>query len=284
MRGTITVPIEYFVWASQSSNQERLIYYDENGNCIEHTVKAGAVQAALKVFDGRARTVHRSTGGMTRVEPYQLVLVNHEDGRLPSIRVRVRFTDVRFVQGENGQVIAQVYQHSKVVAPEQLQETFDYELIQDQRFVVDFGQGILPVQVIHLDRDDKDQVNAYFIDPGDASRIAQGNLGDRAWIQVYEVPRETLRHADIDDWRLALGNYERIKRHGSEMIPDCLRSSFPIETISGYQWEDLRDFLQLTLSQRKDENSLQPVFQPLSMERDKESMPAGISGPKLMRT
>jgi len=283
MRGTITVPIEYFVWASQSPHQERLIYYDEKGNQIEHTVKAGSIQAALAVFDGRLRSVRRSTGGLTPVEPYQLVLVTHEDNRLPSVRVRVRFIDVRFIQKENGSLEPETFQTTKIVAPEQLQSAFDYELVQNQRFVADFGQGIVPVQVIHLDRNESDQIMAFFVDPGEVNRVGRGRLGDRTWVQVYSIPREALRLAENtltqNDWTLALGNYERIFKFGSEMIPDCQRSGYPIETIAGYHWEDLRDFLQLTLTQRKDEaqeGSIRPVFEPLTNDMEKEYMPVGL--------
>ncbi len=286
MRGTVTVPIEYFVWANQSSHQERLIYYDEQGNSVEQNVQSGSIQNALNVFDGRSRTVRRSTGGLTRVEPFQMVLVNHEDNRMPSIRVRVRFTDLRFEQTESGEITAQVYQHTKIVAPEQLQSSFDYELTQEQRFVVDLGQGILPVHVIHLDRNGSDEITAYFIKIEDSERISQGNLGDRTWVQVYQVPREALRlavcDAGTDDWKLALENYERMRKYTSECFPDCLKAGYPVETISGYNWEELRDFLQLSLTQRQEEATApRPVFEPLETEMEKEYPPVGIIGASL---
>lgn len=265
MGGPTTVPIEYFVWANQSPNNDRLVYFDEQGQIIEHTVKTGVIELALKAFNGETKAVRRSTGGLVAVKPFQVVLIKHEEAERPSVRVRVRFHDLRFTQ-KRGLWVPQLMSHTKLVAPEQLQEAFTYSLNQAQDFVLDFGHGVVPIHVFHYDTDLDGNSTAFFINVGDLTQAVHAAPGEYVPIQPYSVPREALRWAGGEatpDKEIARENYARMIRVGAEVIPASLRAGDIVEVPAG-NTADVRDYLQLTISQRRSEGGLfKPEWEPI---------------------
>lgn len=282
MRGNVTVPIEYFVWARQSANSDKLIYYDENGTCIEHTVQTGEIENALRAFNGETKAVRRSTGGLTPVQPCQLVLVQKQDSDIPGVRVKVRFVDLRLIF-KDGVLTTELMTHTKVVTPQELLEPFRYTQA-EQHYVMDFGAGIIPVHVFHFDTRPDGETTAFFADVGEVAIAINARAGAHARIQAYAVPRDCLRWPAADhngssqsDADLARENYARLKRVGAETIPDCLKNHGLIEAPTGYSLEEVREFLQMTVSERRNEENheIKPVWESM-LNEEIDYPPVGV--------
>lgn len=282
MGGIVNVPIEYFVWAHQSAQNDKLIYYDENGNCIEQSVQTGEIEEALRAFNGETKAVRRSTGGLTPVQPFQLVLLQRPDSKLPCVRVKVRFVDLKLGY-KDGVLVSELMTHTKVVTPQELVEPFRYTQA-EQHYVMDFGAGIVPVHVFHFDSRPEGETTAFFADVGEVAQAMKTRPGAHARIQAYAVPRECLRWASTEpngssqtDADLARENYARLRRVGAEAIPDSLKSGKVINVPTGSGLEDVRDFLQMTVSERRyeEDNEIKPVWESMLSE-EIEYPPVGV--------
>jgi hypothetical protein len=305
MRDFISAPIEYFLWtktggqsekpdqgnvgaiAQGSQNvstpeSERLVYYDQEGTCFEKDIASHAIDDALKIFDGKIKAVQRRSGGLILAEPYQIVLVESEseESPRPQIRIRVKFLD--FKAGKGLVTAPEYLVHTKVVSPEEMKDPFILKTQSNQRYVLDFGQGIVPVHVFHFENSGENNW-AYFIEQRDLNRVIKEGAGTKAEVQIYRVPQEVLRFADesevgSSDFNRANNNYERLKALGGKVVPDCLAWESHIEVPSSSSAHDLRNFLRMTLIRSRRKGTAAEKMRLALEEEVAESIPLNLPG------
>lgn len=222
----------------------------------DSALNATAYLEAFRWFDGRLKSVRRSSGGLAAAQPCQIVVVNTDYPKQVGVRLRVRFKDLT-VQIRDGELVAKCLTHTKIVAPEELHEPLTYHFNLSQQFVLDIGHGIVPVQVVHYDRDAEGVIRAHFIDNKEIENAVQTPLGGSCEIQTYQVPRAVLRYATPriqregkSDLEIARENYSRMERLRAVIFPSCLAFGSPLEVPGGVSAQDIRDYLQLTLVKR----------------------------------
>lgn len=239
----------------------RLVYYDLSGQRYEPTPASSLIDEALKLFGHKAKAVRRSSGGLAIAEPYQLVVYGDpttQSTDSQSLRVRVKFRDFR--RDGKGRVVAAEYiSHRKTVLPEELREAFSFQTasLARQRFVLDFGDGTIPVQVFHFE-ESHNVTYAYFIEPAQALRVQKVKRGSVAPITVYRVERDVLRFASLDvngearEWEEACRNYQRLVAIGAPAIPSCLRTGGPVKIPGGLMPNETAKKLREVISGKPD--------------------------------
>lgn len=249
--------IEYFLLMQNGGNRNTLIYYDQQGTRFEKEIERGQIEHALKKFDGKPKAVVRSSGGIVRAIPYQLVLCEGTPvfGQVtPQPKIRVKFRELG--RDEHGRIIPGVINTvSKLVEPEQVIELFSYRLENPQRFVVDMGRGIIPIYVFRYWTDPQQRVQALFVELDDMESAVMGSReGKRTLIQPYYVPRDILRYAcrsnsyGRDEYDIAWENYRLQKESGKPIFPETLRFGNQIEGTTNLTCEELRLLLTKEVS------------------------------------
>ncbi len=248
-----TNPIEFFLWKEDKKNENTLVYYDQEGSYHEANIGTGEITQALAVFRGRNRAIQRSSGGLTTAEPFQLILVTKPDGKAV-LHVKVRFRDLK-PSTAHQTTTAEYVTHTKVISPEALKEPFDFTLSdqKEQRFLVDFGKGIVPVHVFDYSTDEEGNLFAHFIELGDLERAMGARQGSRIAVQPYVVSRDVLRCAQSDpnaetsrQWVIAKEKYDGLRAKGHKVIPLCLRSGATELVPGGVAASDVRFYLKTT--------------------------------------
>lgn len=239
---------------------ERLVYYDLAGHRYEGAPASNLIDEALKLFAGTQKAVRRSSGGLVIAEPYQLIVYGdplNPQIDPPSLRVRVKFRDFR--RDEEGRVrTAEYITHKKTVTPDELREPFGFRpaALGHQRFVLDFGDGPVPIQVFHYEEIGGIQY-AYFIEPAQAARVQDLPKRTEITLAIYRVERDVLRFAGLDpqsgeskEWESACRNYQRLVALGVQVVPGCLRATAPIAVAGGLTPQELSQQLRETMETR----------------------------------
>jgi hypothetical protein len=282
MRDQDNGAIEYFLWKHSDNREDKLIYYDHKGTYYEKTVDRAMIDRALKVFDGRPRAVHRSNGGLITVEPYQLVLMGGEKDQAPHVRVRVKFKDLKY--DESRRVISnQTVEYTKTVLPEELVEPFPFLYQGNQSFVMNFGQGLVPVYLFHLDEDAAGNATAFFIEYRDLDRALHCPSGEKALVQAYSLSRDVIRLASdkpdaegLSEYDRARLNYDRLVASGANPIPECFKTGDPIQVPAGGTMQDVRHYLRILMQRQRGGAGLwEPIYISIQREDSGELMPFG---------
>jgi hypothetical protein len=279
-----TTSIEYFLWKHSDAAPDRLVYYDNAGNYYEKEVAPEIIEKALKVFDGRRRSAPRQTGGQIMVEPYQLVLVSEGDREAPpQVRIRVKFTDLKY-DPLMGARSPQYLTYSETLSPEELADPFPLSYYGPQTFVMNFGQGLVPIYVFHHETDENENTTVYFIELKDLDTALNCPAGEKVPVQVYQVNRDALRYAsDISrggqpsEYELARENYRRLLAAGASPIPEGFKVGTPILVPAGGTMQDIRHYLRI-MQQRKNgkPGASDPIYISIQREESGELMPFGI--------
>lgn len=280
---TMSVSLESLLWNQEDGKlAEKLVYYDLEGRRYDKEAGGGLIDEALKLFGGSVKAVKRSTGGLVIAEPYQLIVYGDptKEGGRTDIRIRVRFRD--FKRGANNRVVSPEYViHTKTVLPEDLKEPFSYRCAgrAQQRFVMDFGQGIVPVHVVHYEIDPSGDTIAYFLDHGDMEQLRTAAKGTKTSVQVYRCDRDVLRFAPDDpergpiEYGLAAANHRRLRLDNQQIVPDVLKSGGPTPLLAGLPAEEIQKALSRVLEHRGREKSEPLCF---TLDEDDDLKPFGI--------
>jgi len=251
--------IEYFLLLQKEQDKEKLLYYDGDGNQFEKEIQRGLVDEALAKFDGTPKSVMRSTGGMVKAMPYQLVIYDPDiaAGQMhPEVRIKVKFKD--FKKDAKGNYLPHEYTiATKVLSPSEIQDSVSYNLQGSQRFVVDFGRGIVPIYVFRYAMNARGETLALFVELSDMEKIVDGAPGNRTEVQAYQVSRDILRVAcaanrhGIDEYELAIANYKVQKESGTPVIPENLKFGFTVEGPTNLTARDFRRYVSRALNKQK---------------------------------
>ena len=209
------------------------------------------VKKALKAFNKGPKAISRSSGGLIRAVPSQLVIYDRkgENGlTTPEVRIKVKFKDFR--RDAKGVIVgSETVMGTKIVSPAEIVEPFSYNLDGQQRFLMDFGRGVIPVYVFRYGINESGKAMALFVEIDDVERVILGPEGKTVTTQVYQASRDLLRYAcsanrlGQDEYDLALENYRLQKESKVEPIPEVLKVGPTIEGPANLTYEDFRRFV-----------------------------------------
>lgn len=250
--------IEYFLLMQNEKSGDKIVYYDQEGHKFERDVNRNAIDVALSKFDGNSKAVLRRSGGLAKATPHQLVMYDNPDlgEKAPSVRIKVRFRD--FKRDSRGRVNEEAYvTGTKIVEAESVVEMFDYGLEGDQRFMVDFGHGNVPVYVFRYGADECGRIVALFVELEELERMEMASPGRVMHVHPFKMERDALRYAPIpeagqvDELEIARKNYWNLKESGHQVIPSFLRIGPPLEVPTGQSRQEFRRYLAKAIRQHE---------------------------------
>lgn len=255
MKGALPlrIPIESFIVMpdEQDPKRVRLIYFDPKGMRHEVALRKSIVDNAVAKLDGKPRAIARSSGGIVVAQPYQLVLhhcVAEGSETPPELRIKVRFKE--FVRDDRGRVTSgNVMTVTKNILPEEILGEVIYDLKAPQKFLLDFGQGAIPVSVFTFVSDAVGDNQALFVDAESIEKAIRTPAGSRVLVQRYKVDKDLVRvvrdlETSVEVLTKAGANFDRLKRQGATPIPEPLKVGEPIEIPTGMSYQGICEFLR----------------------------------------
>lgn len=243
---TLTASLDYLLGKSAGTTPDHLVYFDHLGNRYESPVSPQLVAAAVKVFDGKPRSLRRSSGGVSLVHPVQLLVYPDGKGSV-ELRVRLQFQDYKLLPTG-----LQVVKHTKIAELAEIGPAFDYLLHLPQRFVADFGKGLVPVYLFHTEGSE-----VCFVDPKDWERATLSLRGESVLLQPYSMPKDLVRLGTGSDFQkgksvfdLAHSRLKQIKEQAGTAFPAALKLGGQLEVPTGERPEDLRHYLRVSVSEQ----------------------------------
>lgn len=132
----------------------------------------------------------------------------------------------------------------KLIPLSRIRDGFKIPLDGEQRCVVDFGMGIVPVRVLSYVKSDAGPEMAVFLDHPSYIQLVFGNESSMT-IQPYLIPKECLRMArgtkgqPGDEMERARQNWDNLVAAGKEAIPSILSLGDPFTIPAGTSAKDL---------------------------------------------
>ncbi len=249
----LRIPIESFIVTpdERDPKRARLIYFDPKGVRHEVSVRKATIDAAISKMDGKPRAIARSTGGLVSAQPYQLVLhhsIADGQGIPPELRIKVRFKE--FVRDETGKVAGgSVMTVTKNILPEEILDEVSYDLKSSQKFLLDFGNGAVPIGVFSFVSDAAGENQALFVPAEPIEQAMKTLAGSKIVVQRYKVAKDLIRVVrDLETAPEVLGkaraNFERLKQRGETIVPEALRVGEAIEIPTGLTYQAICEFLR----------------------------------------
>jgi hypothetical protein len=214
-----------------SSGAKKLVYYDGNGSRHTNLVAEPLLAKILQLFDGTLRSVSRSTGGLGLAMPNGIKFDVKDDAPITTpdeifIQLSCFEFEANLTTPEKAFSI-----RPKLLPISQVLDCFSFSDQPDQKYVVDFGAGIIPVWVIKFVKTQSGQEMALFVDGLEAQRILQASEPFPKSIQSFWIPRECLRSArspeqgcrDFDEYELAQIHYRKFSESGARIYPKLLK-------------------------------------------------------------
>ncbi len=254
MRTTFySLPVDYFLWSDKSTTQQKLVYYDENGQAHEKEVPKEQLEKALKFFDGKLYSISRTNGGLVNAEPYELVICECKRPGMqlePEVRIGLRFTDLK--RDRTRMVTSnEVIYHTKYVTPDELGPAIDWSAGENQNYVLEFGRGLVPVRVLQFVQTSKG-VQALFVREDELKAATNKATGEETEVNVYQVPQDTLRKSRplfggrTSEFEVAAENVNWLKQTGDTVIPAVLKTT-EVTLKAGYKIDTQIDIIQKKL-------------------------------------
>ena len=254
---------DYFVWSHQDTKEQKTnLRVVEGGEHTRISDSADQLGDALALFNGEMRAIKRSTGGLTLAEPYQLLfydeLQTRYSGKL-EVKIKVRFRDFRG-RSDGSLTTGELVYQTKVVSASDLYAPIEFQTEgpEVQSYIIDFGQGIIPVHVVQFDTNDAGEQLAYFVEYHDLGQILRSRGNEKTLIPVYCVPREILRVASRvskggrgSELDFAKENYANNKSENTEVIPEALRAGSEIEVPACQTAKEIREEIRKQIRNRK---------------------------------
>jgi hypothetical protein len=241
--------IEYFL-LMQTENHHSVVYYNKDGTTFEKEIEHGVIDEALLKFEGGPKAVLRSTGGLVSAQAYQLVVRDQPrrgETAAAGVKIKVKFRD--FHRDERGLADGKGYvTATKVLKPEEIREGFSFDLTHSQKFVLDLGQGMIPIYIFRFIPQPNGPTVALFVEADDLERNLTQPKGHHAMIQAYGVDRAVIRYATLDpqgpnEIEIAMKNYRRLKEQKKEVFPEWLRVGTPMDIPTNLSYQDFRRWM-----------------------------------------
>lgn len=233
---------------------QKLVYFDPQGQRYAGD-DAKVAEEMLKLFAGKYKSVRRSSGGLVLAEPFELIVYGDSQkfAEPTEYRVRVKFRD--FKRDTRGRVLVNEYAtHVKTVSAKELLEPFTFDGNTQGRFLLDFGDGTVPVHVVLSDG--RGTGHTFFVPPDAIEKVRTTQQDRDVLIQPYRVERAVLRwtpageDGGTTEERRAWRNYRRLAEANLTVIPPVLAYGTPISVPGGSTADEVRQFLRMKLRQR----------------------------------
>lgn len=260
-----SVGIEYFLWSKGDNKSDKLIYYDKDGNCVEKEIPQGLLEEPLKFFDGKLKAVRRTSGGLSLAEPHQIIVYQQDE-----IRIRVRLKELG--RNTEGFVISPkpVYQ-MKVVPLSHIEPGFTIHTEDAQTFVVDLGQGLVPIHLFHIETDLQGRRSAFFVLSAALQEVLKGNR--KITLPIFSLPLEVIRAATAEEFAAAEKNVAGLIESKGLYLPDTLIATSPVQVPQGSSLEMVKHFLRIS-TRPEDRQYIEPLL--IRVEKKDELLPFGL--------
>lgn len=248
----------------------KVVYYDSLSRRHEVELDAEWVrEMLLAIRDKRPKALRHPTGGWVNAQPAGLFLYGPARGRTkaPQIKVRVKYRDLLQLHGGGSSSVRYVTFFQDCL-PEELHEPFSYDFESDPLFVVDFGQGPVPVAVYDYDLDSKGEVRASFVEWQASEWLKGAEANEVVLVQRFSIYQDALRVASrqrnlstgLSEWEEAKQNYERILATSGSPVPAAFRVGFTTEVPVGPGVADWRQPLRaLEAEDAKEQTNTRPT-------------------------
>ncbi len=228
-----SLPVDYFLWSDKGATSQTLVYYDENGQAHEKEVPKEQLEKALKFFDGKLYSLARTNGGRMSAEPYELVVCEckRPGAELePEVRIGMRFTDLK--RDRTRMVISnEVVYHTKYVTVEELEKAVQWTTAPEQRYVLEFGRGLIPIKVLQFVENEQGVVEALFVREDELKALCEEEAGQQRHLSIYRIPRDVLRQSrplfggKTDEYEIAKENVKWLLQTGDTIVPKVLKTN-----------------------------------------------------------
>lgn len=250
-----SMELSYFLFNREDPERtqtDTIVYFDHHGIRYEKHISKHMVEEALGKISAPPKAIERSSGGMISAHPTKLFVYTnfHDSSRenIPEIRIRVRFLD--FLREADAPLGEEKYGIlTKDVLPSDIDEAFSYLITGQQRFVVDFGFGIIPVYICDYRPDDYGNIMAVFTNYEQLKKVSKGDPSKQTEIQCYKASRGVLRIANKLEFEMAKQRLKQLKHIGEEVFPSCLKFGPPLVVPMGFPLAIMRDILSRSIAQ-----------------------------------
>lgn len=213
--GASTSPV--FIWREDKENsKQKLVLCDPHGNSYEKPIPDGVLEQLAEIFNGLPRAVERNSGGLILVQPTQIVVIEKKLSVpliQPEIRIKVSFKDLER-DSQHRVISKKIVTNTKVLTLMELQDSAIYESHVSGNYVVDFGQGIIPIHVFSFKTDAEGNSWALFVRHDELETALLASEGSTT-LTIYEVPQDILRILDPDT---SEKNFQWAKQHAKALL------------------------------------------------------------------
>ncbi len=170
-----------------SATSKKFVYYDAQGIRHVRDVTEEVFTRILSLFDGNARSVSRSSGGLGVAMPSGIKFRNEKDrviSDLSTVHILLHCTDF---DNQAKKAEEASFHRPKLLSISKIHPLFSQDPNGEQRFGIDFGSGLFPVHVVNFLKSTHGKDMVAFIEKLPSSADAPVK------IQPYWVPKECLR-------------------------------------------------------------------------------------------
>ncbi|MCB0418837.1 MAG: hypothetical protein KDD39_14405 [Bdellovibrionales bacterium] len=245
---------------SLEKSKRRVLFYDSLGQRHEKEIRKADINEAMAKFNLPSIAVKRSTGGYSPARAVKLLIVdpNPQDPEsVPQFMIRVHFTDIQIRSGSAGHQMV-VYENSvKDVDPSDVVAIEPGNIQAPSRFVLDLGNGPVPIHVFDYAIGWDGLVMALFIEIDDLKELITGQSGEGRFMPTFQVRADALRHLSGDpdsfkeEYRQAYANYYIQKTSGVFKLPKSLLLGQRLQVPCGKSYADVAHYLRSHLKYDK---------------------------------
>lgn len=227
-----------------TASPRKLVCYDASGEKRVRLVAEPLYRQVLKLFNGELRAVHRSTGGMGLAMPVGLKFKDTTPAEVSDINAVVIVMNCMQFNPLAKTADATAISRRKLIPLSRIKDGFKIPLDGDQRCVVDFGMGLVPIRVLSYVKTGSGPEMAVFLEHPSYVKLVFGKESSTT-VQPYLIPKECLRWArgakgqPGDEMEKARQNLEKLVAAGKEPIPSILSLGDPLTLPAGSSAKEL---------------------------------------------
>jgi hypothetical protein len=267
--GARTSPV--LLWRKEEeTSQPKLILCDPHGNSYEKPIPEGVLEQLAEIFNGLPRAVERNSGGLILVQPTQIVVIEKKLSIpliQPEIRIKVSFKDLER-DSQHRVISKKIVTNSKMLTLMELQDPLAYESQTSQNFVVDFGQGIIPVHVFSKRVDESGNSWALFVRHDELEGALLASEGSTT-LRIYEVPQDCLRVLNPEiserDFQWAKQHAKALLKRNEILVPEVLATGSQVEIPAGWSLSKIEATLKNTATRETPKHDLSDELVPFGL-------------------
>jgi hypothetical protein len=211
---------------NSETNEKKIIYYDSQGRTHSHLVSLELHHKILQIFNGGPKAILRTTGGIGLAVP-KAIKFKKTDAGAERLLIWMNCKDFSPVSERAAE---SVINRPKLVRVKDILEGFKPAEETSKHYAIDFGEGIVPIQILKFISITGEEPMVAFLD----WRIPAVNSASDAprSFQVYWVPQACLRL--VENLNQAKENCVEKFDPKKAYIPKMLRFGKEIEVPSNF--------------------------------------------------